>query len=85
MDVLGEEEDLLIVSSRADLTESLEESVGGGREDIKLKLGEHVVLHHDHVAAGELVLGDAQQLLQAGWVDLLILGGDQNRGQSKDV
>lgn len=43
------------------------------------------MLHHDHVAAGELVLGDAQQLLQAGWVDLLILGGDQNRGQSKDV
>jgi len=57
---LGEEEDLLIVGGGADLAESFEESVGRGGEDTELKLGEHLVLHHDHVPAGELVLRDTQ-------------------------
>lgn len=85
MDVLGEEKDLLIVAGGADFGESLKESVGRGWKDTELKAGEHLVLHHDHVPTGELVLGDAQQFLETWRVDLLVLGGDQNRGQSENV
>lgn len=61
MDVLGEEEGLVLVGGgRADFSESLKESVGGGRKDSELKLGEHLVLHGNYVTTGELVLGDAQ-------------------------
>ena len=86
MNVLSKEEGLVLAGAvLTDLGKSLKESVGGGREDTELKLGQHFVFHCDNVAASKLVLGDAEQFLQRRRVDLLVFSSDQDRSQAEDV
>ena len=83
MNVLSKEEGLVLAGALlTDLCESLKEPVGRGREDAELKLGQHLVLHSNNVTTSKLVLRDAEQFLQRGRVDLLILSGDQDRSQA---
>ena len=61
MNVLSKEEGLVLASaSLTDLGKSLKESVGGGREDTKLKLSKHLMLHCNNVTASKLVLRDTK-------------------------
>lgn len=46
---------------------------------------QHVELHFEDLSSCELVFGNLKQVLQVGWVDLLVLGSDQDGSDTQDV
>ena len=83
--VLCVEEYLVVVHDRVEAAVALQESVCTGRSDTEVKHLQDLLLHLEYHGLGEFVLADLQEVRQLRWVDLLILGRNEQRGHSKQV
>lgn len=75
-EILSEEEDLVILSCRRELTETFQEAKSWRNKEVELEGGEYLELHLQDLFLCELVLRDVQQLLKIRRVNFLVFGRD---------
>ena len=86
LDVLGKEEDLIVISHGGrQLAEALEESVGRGRGNLELNLHQHVEFHLKNFGPGEFVLTHGEQVFEFRRVNFFVLGGNEQRSHAENV
>ena len=73
MQILGVKEHLVFITNRVDVPESLQKSIGAWSCNLELEGVEYIFLHGDDLLFVELVFTDAEEILQAWWIDFFVL------------
>ena len=79
----GEEQELGV--SLGSLAEALEEGALGRDGEAELELGKDELLHLEDLLTGVSIVADVDIVAHFGRVDLLVLGGNHERGDSNEL
>ena len=83
--LLGRDPDAALVRAGAGLDEAGQEVVGGRGRDLELKLVKDGLLHGEDLVLGVGAVADEDKVADLGGPDLLVLGGDQHRGDPDEL
>ena len=85
MQVLGIEENLVIVERHTHSPESLQESVGRWTRQLEIESVENVFLHLQDGLFCEFVFAHGKEISELWWIDFFILGSQEQGGDTEQM
>jgi len=85
LQVLGIEENLVIVERHTHSPESLQESVGRWARQLEIESVENVLLHLQNSLFCEFVFTHGKEVSELWWIDFFILGSQEQGGDTEQM